>query len=140
MFKQQLAAEKKKLKVDIQKDDLTELSIEADSQDMVMFNWHVFCELRTEQAKFSALKETFRVLRNGGVIIMDLPDRRKLQEFSDGYYVNKPEGKEVVYRGYIPSIDEINKWLYDTGFENVQVSEWETATGYPKLSIRAEKI
>lgn len=140
MFKKQLKNEKKELKVDIKKDNLTELSLEDDSQDMVMFNWHVFCELRTEQAKFSALKETLRVLRNGGVIVLDVPDRRKLQEFSNGYYVNKPEGKEVVYRGYIPSIDEINKWLYDTGFENVRVTEWKTSNDYPKLSITAEKI
>lgn len=74
------------------------------------------------------------------MIVLDVPDRRKLQEFSNGYYVNKPEGKEVVYRGYIPSIDEINKWLYDTGFENVRVTEWKTSNDYPKLSITAEKI
>lgn len=139
MFRELLSKEDSDLNIDIKKDNLTELSLKDKSQDAVMFNWHVFCELRTEQAKFSALKETFRVLKDRGIVILDVPDRRKLKEFSNGYYVHKPEGKEVVYRGYIPTIDEINKWLYDCGFKKVRVKEWVTSNNYPKLSIVAEK-
>lgn len=118
---------------------LTKLPLQEKTQDMMMFNWHVFCDLAGEESKLAALHEAYHTLKPDGVITLDIPDRKKLKEFQDGYYIDKPEGKEVVYRGYIPKIAEMEKWLYETGFKNAKIKAWETKNGYPKITITAEK-
>ncbi|MFA6198139.1 MAG: class I SAM-dependent methyltransferase [Patescibacteria group bacterium] len=118
--------------------DLRSLPIKAKSQDAIMYNWHVFCDLLGNKSKALVLGEAYRTLREDGVLVLDIPDREQLSDERDGVYLNNPGG-EHIYIGYVPSIEEMQTHLERAGFKNVEVKKWQTAQGFPKLTFVAEK-
>jgi SAM-dependent methyltransferase len=118
--------------------DLRVLPIQSESEDAVMYNWHVFCDLLGNKSKAMVLREAFRALREGGVLVLDIPDREQLSDERDGVYLHNPGG-EHIYIGYVPSEEEMKQHLENAGFTRVAVRSWKTAQGFPKLTLTAEK-
>jgi ubiquinone/menaquinone biosynthesis C-methylase UbiE len=90
------------------------------------------------------LAEAFRVLKPNGVIVLDIPDKRELDEKRDGLYLDDPGG-EHLYIGYVPSEGEMIDQLERSGFTNIEVKKWVThpndrkAQHFPKLTFTAVK-
>ena len=55
--------------------DLRELPFQDKKFDAVTFNWHVFCDILGNKGKRRVLDEANRVLRDKGVVALDIPDR-----------------------------------------------------------------
>lgn len=118
--------------------DLKELPIKEESQDAVTFNWHVFCDILGQPAKLKVLSEAERVLKDEGIVVLDIPDRNKLSIKKDGIYFDDPGG-EYIYVGYVPKKEEMKVLLEKSGFSDIEIKEWETKQGYPKLTFVAKK-
>jgi len=118
--------------------DLRRMPIEDESFDAVTFNWHVLCDLLGNKGKRQALGDAYRVLKPGGVIALDIPDRSEGEMHKDGVYINYPGG-DAVFVGYIPSEEEVVKLLEDSRFEDVKIKKWKTKTDFPKISFQAKK-
>lgn len=118
--------------------DLRKLPVGDGQYDAVTFNWHVFCDILGVKSKNQVLTEAFRVLKDGGVIILDLPDREQGEFKKDGVYINYPGG-ESLFVGYVPSEEEMKGYLREAGFKEITSSKWETKSGFPKISFEARK-
>ncbi len=118
--------------------DLRKLPVKEEKFDAITYNWHVFCDVLGTKGKKQVLSEAFRVLKEGGVIVLDLPDREKSEYKKDGIYIHCPDEK-LVFVGYIPTEDEMKKYLEDAGFKDIKTNKWETRNGFPKISFRAKK-
>lgn len=118
--------------------DIGKLPVQKQTQDAIMYNWHVFCDLLGNKRKQKVLAEAQRALRDGGVVVLDIPDREQLEEGRDGVYLNNPGG-ENIFIGYVPSEEEMKQHLTDAGFQDIDVKQWRTAHGFPKLTIVARK-
>lgn len=118
--------------------DLRKLPLKDGEFDAVTYNWHVFCDILGNKSKQVVLNEAYRVLKNNGVITLDLPDREKGDYKKDGVYINYPGG-EAVFVGYIPTEKEVTKYLEEADFKEVTVKKWETKSGFPKISFMAKK-
>lgn len=118
--------------------DLRALKIDDNSQDAVMFNWHVFCDILGQPAKLKVLSEANRVLKEAGIVVLDIPNRDKLSIKKDGIYFDDPGGK-YIYVGYVPKAEEMKAFLQKSGFAGIEIKEWETKQGYPKLTFVAKK-
>ncbi len=125
-------------RVEAMEADLRKLPIKDGRFDAVIYNWHVFCDILGDKSKKQVLSEAFRILKEGGVIALDLPDREKGEYKKDGVYIDYPGG-ESVFVGYIPTEDEMKKYLEDAGFKDIKVDKWETKDGFPKISFSAKK-
>lgn len=117
---------------------MRELPAKDDSQDAITYNWHVFADILGNQPKRQTLCEAYRVLREGGVIVLDLPDREFGDIQKDGIYIHNPGG-ERVFIGYVPTEEEMKQFLTEAGFEKIQVKKWETKKGFHKVTFMGEK-
>jgi len=117
---------------------LKNLPLKDGQFDAVTYNWHVFCDILGVKGKKQVLSEAFRILKEGGVIVLDLPDREKSDYKKDGIYIHCPD-ENLVFVGYIPTEDEMRKYLEEAGFKNVKINKWKTGNGFPKISFIAEK-
>jgi ubiquinone/menaquinone biosynthesis C-methylase UbiE len=129
---------KKTDKVKAVEADLRKLPAKEGQFDAVTYNWHVFCDILGDKSKRQVLSEAFRVLRKGGVIVLDLPDREKGSCKKDGIYINYPGG-ESVFVGYIPTENEMEEYLKEAGFKDIKINKWETKSGFPKISFTGRK-
>jgi SAM-dependent methyltransferase len=43
--------------------------------DTVLFNWHTFCEIGSVDNQLQVLKQLFNVMKPGGVLVIEIPDR-----------------------------------------------------------------
>lgn len=126
--------------------DIRKLAVADGQYDAVTYNWHVLCEVLGVKGKRQVLAEAYRVLREGGVIVFDLPDRSQHAEYQrDGVYISYPDrdslyGRKPVYVGYVPSEEEMRIMLEEVGFSNVEVTRWETKSGFPKISFVGKKV
>ncbi len=118
--------------------DLRKLPVQNSSQDAVIYNWHVFCDLLGNKVKKEVLAESFRVLKDGGVIVIDIPDREHTIDQADGVYIMDPGGKNI-FIGYTPSREEMIELLKEAGFVNIQVIPWQTKSNFHKLTFVAHK-
>ncbi|MBU4375456.1 class I SAM-dependent methyltransferase [Patescibacteria group bacterium] len=118
--------------------DLRKLPVNDRQFDSVTYNWHVFCDILGVKGKKQVLSEAHRSLKDNGVIILDLPDRKKGEYKKDGIYINCPGG-ESVFVGYIPSEEEMQSYLKEAGFQNIQTNKWGTSSGFPKITFIAKK-
>jgi ubiquinone/menaquinone biosynthesis C-methylase UbiE len=98
----------------------------------------VFCDILGVKSKKQVLAEAYKVLKEKGVIVLDLPDREKGHYKKDGIYIDYPGG-EAVFVGYIPSEEEMKSYLEDAGFKDIEVNKWQTSKGFPKLTFTARK-
>ncbi len=119
--------------------DLKKIPIEAESQDAVTYNWHVFCDILGNKGKEETLDEAHRVLKSGGVIVLDIPNREGGSYEKDGVYVQNPGG-ENIFIGYTPGEDEMKKYLENSKFQDIEIKKWETKTGFKKITFIAKKI
>jgi len=124
--------------------DLRALPVVSESEDAITYNWHVFCEFLGNKNKQAVLSEAFRVLRPGGVAVLDIPDREQLNEQKDGIYLDNPGG-EHLYIGYVPDEAEMRQHLERAGFTEIKTRRWVThpedpkAQHFPKLTFVAKK-
>jgi len=125
-------------KVEAIETDLKKLLAEEGQFDAITYNWHVFCDILGVKGKKQVLSEVFRILKEGGIIVLDLPDREKGDYKKDGIYIHCPDEK-LVFVGYIPTEDEMKKYLEDAGFKDIKSEKWETKNGFPKISFSAKK-
>lgn len=125
-------------KVKVIEGDVKKLPVEDEQFEAVTYNWHVFCEILGNKSKQQVLKEAFRVLNYNGVVVMDIPDREKGEGKKDGVYIDYPGGK-AIYVGYVPSVEEMEKYLTEAGFSDIEVKKWETKKGFPKITFVAKK-
>jgi ubiquinone/menaquinone biosynthesis C-methylase UbiE len=105
---------------------------------MTILNLHVLCDILGVKGKLEVLREAHRILKDNGVIVLDLPDREKGNYKKDGIYINHPGG-EAIFVGYIPSDDEMRQYLEKSGFTNITIKKWETKNGFPKVTYIAKK-
>jgi len=124
--------------------DLRKLPLENKSFDAVTFNWHVFCDIMGNKSKRQVLSEAHRVLKDGGVLSLDIPNRLSADEMGqtelqkDGVYMTVPR-QGPIFVGYVPSAEEIKTFLKEAGFNNIQTIQWKTKKGFPKLTFTAKK-
>ncbi len=118
--------------------DLRDLPLDKGSFDAVTYNWHVFCDILGNKSKRRVLEEAYRVLRPDGTIVLDLPDRDAGEFKKDGVYINYPGG-ENIFVGYVPSEEEMQRFLEEAGFRDVEVKKWKTGKGFPKVTFTARK-
>lgn len=118
--------------------NLHELPLRDEGFDAVMYNWHVFCDILGRKRKKQVLSEAFRTLKPGGVIIFDIPSRDQAEFRKDGVYIHQADNV-LVFVGYVPSEEEMKKFLEETGFQHIQIKHWQTKNGYQKVTFSAEK-
>ena len=124
--------------------DLRELPLDDQSFDAVTFNWHVFCDILGNKSKRQVLAEAYRVLKDGGVLSLDIPNREAADEQSqtelrkDGVYVTIPK-QGPIFLGYTPSSNEILDLLKEAGFKKIEALQWKTKKGFPKITFTAKK-
>lgn len=119
--------------------DLKKMPIEKESQDAITFNWHIFCDILGVKGKKQTLEEAKQVLKDGGIIVLDIPDREGGSYQKDGVYVQNPGG-ENIFIGYTPSEEEMKKYLEEAGFKNIEMKKWETKTDFKKITFVGKKI
>lgn len=119
--------------------DLKNMPIESDSQDAITFNWHILSDILGKKAKKKTLQEAYRVLKVGGVIVLDIPDREGGAYEKDGIYVQNPGG-ENIFIGYTPSEEEMKNYLKEANFRNIEIKKWETKTGFKKITFVGKKF
>lgn len=82
-------AAKRNLEIDFKVGDMTGLPYEDNSFDSVICMWNAFSELATEQEQVSAILEIHRVLRKGGMALVEVRNHTSsgLEEANtiDGY-------------------------------------------------------
>lgn len=118
--------------------DAKELPLPNNSQDAIMYNWHVFCDLLGTKAKRDTLSEAFRLLREGGIIVLDIPDREYTEFQADGVYIQNPGGKRI-FIGYTPSESEMVQLMKEAGFENIETKKWQTKHEFHKITFIGHK-
>ena len=119
--------------------DLKNMPIESDSQDAVTFNWHILSDILGKKAKKKTLDEAYRVLKVGGVIVLDIPDREGGSYEKDGIYIQNPGG-ENIFIGYTPSEEEMKNYLKEANFRNIEIKKWQTRTGFKKITFVGKKF
>ena len=119
--------------------DLKNMPIESDSQDSITFNWHIFSDILGKKSKKKTLEEAYRVLKVGGVIVLDIPDRKGGAYEKDGIYIQNPGG-ENIFIGYTPSEEEMKNYLKEANFRNIEIKKWETKTGFKKITFVGKKL
>lgn len=105
--------------------------------DMAMFNWHTFCETGSPENQKEVLEQILNVLERGGVLILEIPDRKvepyasALRQYHEEYpdepygtiRDKKPEdfvgleGEELYPPRYFPDINELILLLKSVGYE-----------------------
>jgi ubiquinone/menaquinone biosynthesis C-methylase UbiE len=115
---------KKKIKGDISikfvREDAEDLSFDDNIFDVVV-NRHLIWTLTDPKA---AIDEWIRVLKPGGKIIVDVPEKKS--HIGDHHF-GKEIGKELpFYNGAYP--DEVVKMLEDAGLHNIYVQNFEKTT------------
>jgi ubiquinone/menaquinone biosynthesis C-methylase UbiE len=125
----------------IMEGDIREVPVKEDEFDAVTYNWHVICEILGTKGKIKTLSEAYRILRPGGVVVFDMPDREEGEEKKDGVYINYPsrDPKKPFYVGYVPSISETESILLKAGFSGVEIKKWKTGKGFPKITFIGKK-
>ena len=96
--------------------DLLHLPFPNATFDAVILLWHTICELREHQE--ALLRELYRVLKTGGIFILDFPDRAVHTEIdAEGVYTTQTQfGK---YVGLVPDIKDILDTLKILGFKTI---------------------
>jgi len=117
------------------KGNLLNLDFKIREFDGILLMWHVICEFREHRNRL--LKEMYRVLKQGGKIILDFPDIFKNKYIKeDGLYTNKVDDFKT-YIGLVPYLKDMFKALEDTGFRYIKYKRvnW----GIPKFVVCAVK-
>ena len=68
--------------------------IKDKSVDAVTFNWHIFCDLLGNKSKQKVAKESYRILKDDGVLVLDIPDLSSydyMTENLDPELLNNPQ-------------------------------------------------
>jgi ubiquinone/menaquinone biosynthesis C-methylase UbiE len=119
--------------------DLRKLPVKDCSQDAITYNWHIFADILGNKPKEETLKEARRVLKNGGVITLDLPDCEFTEYKKDGIYMSRPEGEQI-FIGYVPTEKEMTEFLEKAGFGEIKTEKRETKNGVRKITFIAKKL
>jgi ubiquinone/menaquinone biosynthesis C-methylase UbiE len=122
--------------------DIREVPVKNNEFDAVTYNWHVICEILGTKGKIKTLSEAYRILRPGGIVVFDMPDREEGEEKKDGVYINYPsrDPKKPFYVGYVPSISETENILLSAGFSGVEIKKWKTGSGFSKITFIGKKL
>lgn len=119
-------------------------NIKHGSFDMVTYTWHSILEAFGEGNMLRTLSSAWLALKNGGVLVFDLPGREN-PGIEDGWYYNKIND-EIEYLAYVPTEEELKFLLRITGFDGVEIKKWRTKPselypeGMQKLTVVARKI
>ncbi len=78
--------------------DIRHMPLADNNYDAVMYNWHVFCDILGNKGKQKVLSEAKRVLKKGGTLVLDIPNRdiyesvdKMVAENNPAFYNNKEE-------------------------------------------------
>lgn len=100
-------AEKENLKIDFKVGDMRKLPYEDESYDAILSMWGVFVELPTVDEQLEAIKEMRRVLKNNGLVVVDIPVEKKqaLVKSDDRGDVIKVNPKTKLVTGKISGVE-----------------------------------
>ncbi len=96
-------AKKKNLNIRFKLGDMRDLPYKDNSFDKILCLWAAFNHLTNKRDQIKTLNECFRVLRDGGILIMDIPDGRQ--------FMRKNNIREN-YRIHIDNINGIKFRIY----------------------------
>ena len=141
------AKERKIENIKFIKGDLIDYSNHPDishkSQEAVIYTWHSLLEAFGAGNVISSLRSAWLALKEGGVLLFDLPSRKN-KGMEDGWYYNQ-ESNGAEYLAYVPTEDEIKFLLKVTGFADVEINHWKTQPsdvypeGMAKITVTAKK-
>lgn len=123
--------------------DLKNLPIKDGQYDAITLNWHVLCDILGVKGKKQLLAESHRVLKEAGVIVLDIPDRDYSEVRTDGVYITYPDNagykRAPFFVGYVPTSEEVCAYLEAAQFKGIEVRKWLTKNNFPKLTFIGKK-
>ena len=98
-------SEKNNLKIKFKIGDMQELPYKDNSFDVIICIWSSFCHMLTQIDQIKAIKEMFRILDYGGLIIIDLPYFKKPTK-QIKKYGNFIENSQNLFRKKIRNLED----------------------------------
>jgi len=75
--------------------DIRKLPYKNDSFDVLICMWSVFAELPKEKDQIKSLKEMLRVLKDGGLAFLDLPEPQKIKTKTIIHFIGNIKGMSM---------------------------------------------
>lgn len=131
--------------------DAINLKFKENTFDNVLFSNLGWSQIPTDEERFKAIKEAYRVLKNNGIFILVTPRRKLLssfilfwiiqaikihllkplgfhikeRKFGDRFYNRETNDKFRIYNKeqyvYIPNVSEVSRQLKDAGFKILEI-------------------